>query len=107
VRKARRAKASAERCHEAEKAGLPEPESSETLVSEIEGGEDLHWLNELVDEEDEDEEIPLLAGDRGPRGSEVPEVSQVLGGARVAPYIIVDDEEDGALQGGSVPLDPQ
>jgi len=68
VRKARRAKASAKRCHEAEKAGLPEPESSETLVSEIEGGEDLHWLNELVDEEHKDEEIPPASGGQRPQG---------------------------------------
>jgi len=39
---------------------------------EVEGEEDSHWLNELADEE-EDEEIPLLAG--------------FLGGAKVAPKL--------------------
>jgi len=46
---------------EAEKAGLPALESPETLVSEIEGGGDTHWLNELVDEE-EDDVIPPVGG---------------------------------------------
>ena len=89
-------------------------ESPETSVSKIEGGEEPHWLNELADEEDEDEGIPpvgggteVLEGSRARGGSEAPEGSHVPGGVRVAPYIIVDDEEDGAPQGGSVPPGPQ
>ena len=33
-------------------------------------------------------------------------MSQVRGGARVAPFIIVDDKEDRAPQGGLVPQGP-
>jgi len=94
------------------------PESPETWISEIEGVEGPHWLNKLADEEDEDEDedegiLPAgggteaLEGSRARGGSEAPEGSQVPGGVRVAPYIIVDDEENGAPQGGSVPPGPQ
>jgi hypothetical protein len=38
VKKAKKAEASTKHRRKAEKAGLPEPESSETSVSEIEGG---------------------------------------------------------------------
>jgi hypothetical protein len=83
------------------------PESPETWISEIEGVEGPHWLNKLADEEDEDEDedegiLPAgvgteaLEGSRARGGSEAPEGSQVPGGVRVAPYIIVDDEENGA-----------
>ena len=114
ARKAKRRETYDKNRREAEKVGLPVPESPETSVSEIEGGEELHWLNELADEEDEDEGIPPLVGEprsqrgRGTKGgSEAPEGSHVLGGVRVAPYIIVDDVEDGAPQEGSVPPGPQ
>jgi hypothetical protein len=43
------------------------PESSEPLVLEIEGGEDAHWLNELLEEED-DEEVPPSGGGQRPKG---------------------------------------
>ena len=46
--------------------------------------------------------IPLVGG-----GIEAPEGSQASGGERIAPYIIVDDEEDGAPREGSVPSGPQ
>ena len=78
AKKAKKAEASAKRCREAEKAGLPKPESSETLVSEVEGGEDSRWLNELLDEE-EDEEVP--------RGSQIP------GGAEVRQSIVHEYKE--------------
>ena len=61
ARKAQRRETSAKNRHEAEKAGLPLPDSLETSVSEIEGGGDnTHWLDEL--EEEEDDVIPLSAG---------------------------------------------
>ena len=101
ARTARHRETSEKNRHAAEKAGLPMPESPETLVSEIEGREEPHWLNELTDEEDEDEEIPPVGGgievpegSRARGGSEAREGSHVPGGVRVAPYIIVDDEED-------------
>ena len=46
-------------------------------------------------------------GSRARGGSEAPKGSHVPGGVRVASYIIVDDEEDGAPQGGPVPSDPE
>jgi hypothetical protein len=62
AKKAKKPEASAKHRREAEKAGLPEPESSKTSVSEIEGGEDSHWLNELLEEKDDEEEA--LGGQR-------------------------------------------
>jgi len=61
ARKAKRRETADKNRREAEKAGLPMLESPETSVSEIEGGEEPHWLNKLADEEDEDEGI-LPAG---------------------------------------------
>ena len=78
ARKAKRRETYDKNRREAEKAGLPVLESPETSVSEIEGGEELHWLNELADEEDEDEGIPPLVGEprsqrgRGPKGGRRP-----------------------------------
>ena len=100
VKKAKKVEASANRCCEAKKAGLPEPESSETSILEVEGGENSHWLNELLDEEEEDEEVPPASG-----GTEALGGSQILGGAKAAPYIIVDEGGDETPQGGSVPPD--
>jgi len=51
--------------------------------------------------------IEIPEGSRARGGSEAPEGSQAPGGDRIAPYIIVDDEEDGAPQEGSVPMGPQ
>ena len=114
ARKAQRRETANKNRREAEKAGLPMPESPETSVSEIEGEGDTHWLNELADEEEEDEVIPPVGegiiipeGSRARGGSEAPEGSQEPGGERITPYIIVDDEEDGAPQEGSVPPGPQ
>jgi len=48
ARKAQRREISTKNHREAEKAGLPPPDSPETLVSKIEGGGDnVHWLDEL------------------------------------------------------------
>jgi len=107
ARKTKRHETTDKNCREAEKVGLHALECPETSVSEIEGGGDTHWLNELADEEDEDEVIPPVGG-----GIEVTEGSRArgvssTGGERIAPYIIVDDEEDGAPQEGSVPSGPQ
>jgi len=73
ARKAQRREISAKNHREVEKAGVPPPASPETSVSEIEGGGDnAHWLDELVAEEDD--VIPLSAGGlrsrrgRGPQG---------------------------------------
>ena len=97
MRKAKRRKTFEKNRREAEKAWLPAPESPE-----------------LADEEDEDEVIPPISrgievpeGSKVRGGSEAPEGSQAPGGERVAPNIIVDDEEDGAPQGGSVPPGPR
>ena len=65
MRKTQHHETSTKNRREAEKAGLPPPDSPETSVSEVEGGGDTHWLNELADEEEEDDVIPLSAG--GPR----------------------------------------
>ena len=51
--------------------------------------------------------IEIPEGSRSRGGSEAPEGSHAPGGERITPYIIVDDEEDGAPQGGPVPLGPQ
>jgi len=90
------------------------PESPETSVSEIEGGQEPHWLNEFTDEEDKDEEVLPTGGDteaiegsKARGGTDAPEGSQAARGARVVPFIIVDDVEDGAPQGGSVHPSPQ
>jgi len=64
AKKAKKVEALAKCCREAEKAGLPEPESSETSVLEIEGGGDSHWLNELLEEEEE--EVSQSVGVGGP-----------------------------------------
>ena len=99
--KAKKAEASAKGCREAEKAGLHEHKSSETLVSEVEGEEDSHWLNKLLDEE-EDEEVPAAGGGtEASGGSETPKGSRIPGGAEGAPYIIVDNGGDEAPQGDS------
>ena len=50
-------------------------------------------------------EIPEGSMARGV--SEAPEGSQAPGDERIAPYIIVDDEEDGAPREGYVPSGPQ
>ena len=74
ARKAQRRETADKNRREAEKAGLRTLESPDTSVSEIEGGGDTHWLNELADEEEEDEVIPLSArgsrsqSGRGPEG---------------------------------------
>jgi len=47
VRKAQRRETSAKNRCEAEKAGLPPPDSPETSVSEVEGRGGTHWLDEL------------------------------------------------------------
>jgi len=61
VRKAQRREISAKNHREAEKAGVPPPDSPETSVSEIEhGGDNTHWLDEL--EAEEDDVNPLSAG---------------------------------------------
>ena len=81
TRKAQRREISAKNHREAEKAGVPLPDSSETSVSEIEGGGDnVHWLDKLVAEEDD--VIPLSAGDRDPGGVEGP---RWVGGLRGVP----------------------
>jgi len=97
VRKAKRRKTFEKNRREAEKAWLPAPESPE-----------------VADEEDEDEVIPPISrgievpeGSKVRGGSEAPEGSQAPGGERVAPNIIVDDEEDGAPQGGLSPRVPE
>ena len=96
ARKAKRRETSEKNRCVAEKAGLPVPESPETSVLEIEGGEEPHWLNELADEEDEDEGIPPVGGgikvpegSRAQGGSKAPEGSQAPGGARVAPLLLL------------------
>ena len=66
TRKAQRREISAKNHREAEKAGFPPPDSPETSVSKIEGGGDnVHWLDELVTEEDD--MIPPVDG-----GIEIP-----------------------------------
>lgn len=112
ARKAQRRETSAKNRREAEKAGLPPPDSPETSVSEIEGGGDnTHWLDELeVEEEDvippAGGEIEIPEGSKARGGSEAPEGSQAPGGGQTAPHIIVDDEEDGAPREGSILLGP-
>ena len=111
ARKAQRQEISAKNHCEAEKAGVPPPDSPETSVSEIEGGGDnAHWLDKLAEE---DGVIPPVSGGieipegsktRG--GSEAPEGSQVPGGGQTVPHIVVDDE-DGAPREGSVPVGPR
>ena len=99
VRKAQCREISAKNHHEAEKAGVPPPASPETPVSEIEGGGDnAHWLDELVAEEDDvippvGGGIEIPEGSRAPGGSEAPEGSQAPGGGQTVPHIIVDDED--------------
>jgi hypothetical protein len=73
ARKAQRRETSAKNRREAEKAGLPPPDSLETSVSEVEGGGDTHWLDEL---EEEDDVIPPVG-----RGIEIPEGSKARGGS--------------------------
>jgi len=74
VRKAQSHEISAKNHGEAEKAGLPPPDSPETSVSEVEGGGDnAHWLDEL--EAEEDDVIPPVG-----RGIEIPEGSKARGG---------------------------
>ena len=112
ARKAQRREISAKNHREAEKAGVPPPDSPETLVSKIEGGGDnVHWLDELVAEEDGvippvGEGIEIPEGSRARGGSEAPGGSQAQGGGQTVPHIIVDDE-DGAPQEGSVLVGPQ
>ena len=112
ARKAQRREISAKNQREAEKAGLPPPDSPETSVSEVEGGGDnAHGLDEL--EAEEDDVIPpvgggieILKGSKAREGSEAPEGSQAPGGGQTVPHLIVDDE-DGASREGSIPLGPQ
>jgi hypothetical protein len=68
VKKAKKAEDLAKRRREAKKAGLPEPESSEASVLEIEGRKEPHWLNEIMEEEEE-EELPIGGGRRHLAGS--------------------------------------
>ena len=82
ARKAQRREISAKNHREAEKAGVPPPDSPETSVSEIEGGGDnVHWLDELVVEED-DVIPPCRRGHRDPGGVEGP---RGVGGPRGVP----------------------
>jgi len=91
ARKAQRREISAKNHREAEKAGVPPPDSPETLVSEIEGGGDNpHWLDELVEEEDDmippvGGGIEIPKGSKAREGSEAPEGSQAPGGGQTAP----------------------
>jgi len=86
ARKAQRREISAKNHREAEKAGLPPPDSPETSVSEIEGGGyNAHWLDEL--EAEDDDMIPPVGGGieipeglKARGGSEAPEGSQAPGG---------------------------
>ena len=48
------AKDLAKRYREARKAGLLELESPDASIKEEEGAEDSHWLNELLEEEEEE-----------------------------------------------------
>ena len=112
ARKVQRRETSAKNRRQAEKAGLPPPDSPETSVSEVEGGGGTHWLDEL--EEKEDDVIPLVGGgieipegSKARGGSEAPEGSQAPGDEQIAPHIIVDDEEDDVPREGSVPSGPQ
>jgi len=74
VRKAQRREISAKNHREAEKAGVPPPNSPETPVSEIEGGGDnVHWLDELAEEDDV---IPLSAGGLKSQRGRRPEVGR-------------------------------
>jgi len=77
ARKTQRRETTDKNRHEAEKARLPPPDSPETSVSEVEGGGDTHWLNELADEEEEDEVIPPVGG-----GIVILEGSKARGGRR-------------------------
>ena len=91
ARKAQHREISAKNHREAEKAGVPPPDSPETLVSEIEGGGDNpHWLDELVEEEDDmippvGGGIEIPKGSKAREGSEAPEGSQAPGGGQTAP----------------------
>jgi len=113
ARKAQRREISAKKHREAEKAGVPPPDSPETSISEIEGGGDnTHWLDEL--EVEEDAVIPpagggieIPEGSKAREGSEAPEGSQAPGLLGTAPHIIVDDEKDGAPWDDSVLLGTQ
>ena len=51
--------------------------------------------------------IEAPEGSKARGGSEAPEGSQAPRGERIAPYIIVDDEEDGAPREGPIPPGPQ
>ena len=76
ARKPQHHEISAKNHREAEKAGVPPPDSPETSVSEIKGGGDnTHWLDEL--EAEEDDVNPLVGG-----GIEIPEGSKARGGWR-------------------------
>jgi hypothetical protein len=71
----------------------------------------VHWLDELVAEEDDvippiGGGIEIPKGSRARGGSEAPERFQALGGGQAVPHIIVDDE-DSAPWEGSVPVDPR
>ena len=91
----------AKHCREVKKEGLPEPKSFEASVLEIEGREDPHWLNKLMDEEEE--EVPPVGGEsKAPSGG--PQIPRAVEGA---PYIIVDERKDEAPQAGSVAPGPQ
>ena len=91
ARKAQRHETSAKNRREAEKAGLPPPDSPEASVSEIEGGGDnTHWLDELEVEEDDviphaGGRIEIPEGSKAREGSEAPEGSQAPGGGQTAP----------------------
>jgi len=107
VKKARKAEASAKRHREAEKAGLPEPESSEASVSEIEGRVDSHWLNELLEEE-EDEEAPSSGGGQRPLGGQRPQgCLGFLGAQREPPTSLLTRAGTKPLRGVRFPQVPK
>jgi len=90
ARKAQRREISAKNHREAEKAGVPPPDSPETSVSEIEGGGDnTHWLDELAEEDDVIPPvgggIEIPEGSKAREGLEAPEGSQAPGGGQAAP----------------------
>jgi len=94
VRKAQWREISAKNHREAKKAGVPPPASPETSVLEIEGGgDDAHWLDEVVAEEDDvippdGGGIEIPEGSKARGGSEAPEGSQAPGAANPSPTLL-------------------
>ena len=107
---------------EAEKAGVEPPPTPESSGSEAEGGgDDYGWIDQLVEEEDEDpladeagtSEGPntrggpdVPEGSRAREGLSVPEGSQTQGGGESVPRIVVGEEDD-SLRGDSAPVAPE